>query len=234
MKFYEEEFNTLIKNLKSDLKNGRLDASYSIVGSALIESPFLLVGNNWGGNENQPSQTSMPLVNDILVEPKNSTYSGYINFFTDIFEGNKALSVQFLNTSVYTNGNLIRTPNEKSKYSELLETGRNLSEKYLKTIIEIVNPSTIICFGNSEDSATSAITKTLSNNNDLEFWKMESNNVVQTNNKWNTYQLKIHSNGKEYNIYSFPHASRYGTWNGNISKNSNFKSLQNLIKNLYL
>ena len=33
MKFYEEEFNTLIKNLKSDLKNGRLDASYSIVGS---------------------------------------------------------------------------------------------------------------------------------------------------------------------------------------------------------
>jgi hypothetical protein len=229
MKFYEKEFNTIVKDFQSDLKVENLKISYSILGSALMESQFLLVGNNWGGDENQKSQVTMPLVNDILVEPNNSTYRGYLDFFTDIFKGNKALAVQFLNRVVYTNGNLIRTPNESAKYNEILKSGRILSKKYLAEIIKIVKPSTIICFGNSEDSATSAITKILLND-DVKFWELEQAKAIQTINKWNTYQIKIESMGKQFNIYSFPHSSRYGTWKKDISENENFKSLQKTIK----
>lgn len=230
MKFYEKEFKKIIENFQSDLKKENLKVSYSILGSALKESQFLLVGNNWGGDENQESQSSMPLVNDILVEPNNATYRGYLDFFTEIYRGNKALAVQFLNGVVYTNGNLIRTPNENSKYNEILKTGRNLSKKYLQEIIEKVKPSTIICFGNGEDSATSAITKVILRDDGVKFWKLEPDNVIQTKNNWNTYQFKIESKGKQFNIYSFPHSSRYVNWKKGISENENFKSLQKLIR----
>lgn len=232
MKFYENEFKKILNDFRSDLKKENLKASYSILGSALKESTFLLVGNNWGGDENQEPQKSMPLVNDILVEPNNSTYRGYLAFFTEIFQGNKALAVQFLNGVVYTNGNLIRTPNENSKYSGLLKTGRSLSAKYLLEIIEIVKPTTIICFGNSEYSATSAITKVLTEDDNVQFWKLEPDKIAQTNNKWNTYQYKIESKGKQFDIFSFPHSSRYNNWKKEISNNENFKSLQSRIQEL--
>ncbi len=229
MKFYELEFQKIIKDFKSDLKG--LNVSFSILGSALMESKFLLVGNNWGGDENQKSQSSMPLVNDILVEPNNPTYRGYLDFFTDIFDGNKTLAVQFLHGVVYTNGNFIRTPNESSKYDENLQKGRNLSKKYLQEIIEIVKPSTIICFGNSEHSATSAIINSLQENEDIPFWKLGSGKIFQTTNNWNTYQFKIESKGKRLGIYSFPHTSRYSSWKKEISENENFKSLRQRINN---
>src|SRR5690606_27701539 len=124
------------------------------------------------------------------------------DFFTDIFDGNKALAVQFLHGVVYTNGNFIRTPNENSQHGEKLEIGRNLTKKYLQEIIEIVKPSTIICFGNSEHSATSAIINSLQENEDIPFWKLESGKIVQTTNNWNTYHFKIESKEKQYNIYS--------------------------------
>lgn len=230
MKLLEHKFDEIIKNFKSRLN---LKASYSILGSALFETPILLLGNNWGGDENQESQIHMPLVSDILTEPNNPTYSGYIKFFTEIFNGDKGKVIQFLNIIVYTNSNFVRTPNENTKYAELLKKGKALSEEFLLEIIEAVNPSIIICFGNSDDSATSTILKILDENNEIPFWKLNPDKVVKTRNKWNTYQFKIESNSKCYHIYSFPHSSRYNSWKEEISKNGNFKSLQKQIKSVF-
>lgn len=223
----QDEFNKIVIDFNNDIDKAKKNLSFSIVGTPLKECPILLVGNNWGGKVNIPSQTKMPLANDILVYPEVSTYMGYIDFFTFLFSNNKLQTIDFLNKIVYTNGNLIRTPNESNKYKELLEYGHQLSLKYLKRLISLIKPHIIICFGNGDKSATSAIFKSFGITKD--FWKHDNIITIKTENNWNTYMINITINEINYKIFSFPHSSRFNTWKKNIGSNTNFQELKKEI-----
>jgi hypothetical protein len=222
MKLLESEFDKLLSDFKSEIKKIKFKPSYALLGSALMKSRYLIVGNNWGGNSESPVQTEMPLVNDILVEPNNPTYKGYLAFFGQMFDYKWKL-INFLSKSVYTNGNFIRTPNESKKYKDQLEKGRLLSHAFLKQIIDYVNPDIIICFGNGEASGTNSVFEALGEKD--KFWKRPDIQTVPAG-KWSTYKFDLYIGKKKYLIYSFPHASKYQMWKDDIQDNKFFKEIQ--------
>ena len=223
----ENEFDDILLDFKKEIKAKTEDnPSFSIVGSPLKESSYLLVGNNWGGDTTTPQQKEMPLVNDILLDPKNHTYKGYINFYTGLFDGDKGKTIEFLNQAVYTNGNWLRTPNESAKYESTLTTFNEISIPYVRRLIDLVSPNIIICFGNSERSATQGVFEAIGL--DRIFWKVDSIKRSETNNGWSTYFYQY----KGFSIYSFPHASKLSVWNTNIGENDNYKSLKNQLMHL--
>lgn len=230
--FYEDEFNQIKKDFYSKLKREYKGISYSILGTPLIKSNFLIVGNNWGGAKEIPSQKSMPLVNDILSYPTTGTYSGYVNFFTKIFNNNKFKMVNFLNNIVYTNACFLRSSSEKSEYQKLLFYGYEHSLPFLKRIISIVEPNTIICFGNGNNpTSTFSIAKILGF--DDYYWKDTQVKVVNLNSNANSYIFNGIFNELTIEVFSFPHASVYNRWSKSLEKKESFELLQNSI-NLFM
>lgn len=227
-KLLEKEFQELITEFSDELKNQQHKRiSFSLIGSPLKETGFLIVGNNWGGNLDMDSQTNMPLVNDILAEPNNPTYKGYIDFFSTMFDSEKSQTVDFLNRVVYTNGNFLRTPNEKKEYAETLNYGYEISSRYLRKIIELTKARIIVCFGNSERSATSSLIKSF--NITDKFWKIEGIKRYSTKNNWSAYKLNHSESGIDYEIFSFPHSSKYNLWKEDIEQNEAFIDLRTKI-----
>lgn len=221
----ETEFQELITEFRNELKNYKIkSASFSLLGSPLIETDFLIAGNNWGGNQDIKPQKNMPLVNDILAEPNNPTYRGYIDFFSLLFDSEMSKTVDFLNRAVYTNGSFLRTPNEQKDYQETLNIGCEISPRYLKKILDLTKARIIICFGNSERSATSSLVKSL--NITGEFWKIEGIKRYATENNWSTYKLCHSESGIDYELYSFPHSSKFHQWSKGIGKNAIFTNLK--------
>jgi len=223
---FELEFKEIVKGITREVRKIDQDWKFSISGTPLISSSVLVVGNNWGGYEGD-NQITMPLCNDILAYPTVPTYRGYFDFFLEIFGKDKIKTMQFLNSIVLTNGNFIRTPNENDEYNDKLEIGFEISNKYLRRIIDLVKPLVIVCFGNSERSATSAISKAVGL--EKEFWKLDHVAIVKTNNNWNTYHFDKQHTGLKSDIFSFPHASRLSYWKNELENNENFKRLRNLI-----
>ena len=223
---FELEFNEIVKGITKDIRKINRDWKFSISGAPLMSGKVLIVGNNWGGYEGD-NQITMPLNNDILAYPTVPTYKGYFNFFIEIFYQDKLKTIQFFNTIVLTNGNFIRTPNENDMYNDKLDAGYEISNKYLKKIIDLVKPSVIVCFGNSERSATSAISKAL--DFEKEFWNLDHVIIKKTHNNWNTYHFDKQYDGFKLDIFSFPHASKYNYWKKDIENNQNFQNLRNLI-----
>lgn len=224
----ESEFQELLTEFRNELKNSEYKrSSFSLLGSPLMESDFLIVGNNWGGSQGIKPQTHMPLVNGILTEPENPTYKGYIDFFTTLFNSEKGKAIDFLNSVVYTNGNFIRTPNEQKEYADTLNFGYEISPRYLRKIVDLTKAKVIVCFGNSERSATSSLVKSF--NITEEFWEIEGIKRCPTKNNWSTYKLNHSESGRDYEIFSFPHSSRLHTWNKDIEQNEIFIDLKTKI-----
>jgi hypothetical protein len=222
----EKEFYEILQDFQTDLKKSQSKLKFSLIGSPLQKSDILMLGNNWGG-EGGPSQSQMPLVNDIPAYQDNTTYREYLKFFKLIFDDNAARLVPFFNKMVYTNGNFIRTPNENIQYKADLQLGVALTRKYLKKIIELVEPKIILCFGNSETSGTNSLFKSLGIERD--FWKMEKEVMFHqpTSNNWGTYHYPdINISEVSYQIFSFPHASKFNLWKGGIEENEVFKRLK--------
>ena len=220
----ESNFHDILKRFKKEVAEHKKDLSFSIIGSALISSDVLILGNNWGGDEDVASQLAMPLVNDILVDQSNPTYRGYFTFFHRLFDLDKLKAINFLNRVIYTNGNFIRTPNEKQRYNESLELGYNLTNKYLTEMIKVTNSKIIICFGNSDRSATSAAFRALGIS--TEFWKIKDIDIQPTSNKWSTYHLSLQYESRTYDLFSFPHSSKFNIWGTDIESNSIFENLK--------
>ena len=227
----ESNFDDILKRFSDEVAQHKEGLSFSIIGSALMQSDVLILGNNWGGDEDVASQVDMPLVNDILVNQSNPTYRGYLNFFQRLFVCNKLEAIIFLNRVIYTNGNFIRTPNETQRYSESLELGYNLTNKYLTEIIKVTRSRVIICFGNSTRSATSAAFRALGISGD--FWKIKNINIQQTYNKWSTYHLSVLHEGRTYELYSFPHASKLNIWGTDIESNPIFFKLKRQLADIH-
>ncbi len=226
--FFEEEYNQINKDFFLNLEKEYQNKSYSILGSPLFKSRYLILGNNWGGSSDAPSQKTMPLINDILAYPNSSTYLGYINFFTKFFNGDKYKMVHFLNNCVYSNTCFLRTPNESRKYQELRNYGYKYTLSFLERILSIVEPNIVICFGNGNNpTSTHSITKILGY--DDFYWKDPIVNVVNLNANANSYI--INGNFKELSIevFSFPHASKYNIWSNCLENKESFKLLKNKI-----
>lgn len=224
----EQEFLEIVADYGSepDVKDNKLN--FTVIGSPLRQSRFLIVGDMWDVSGEVESQMQMPLVNYILSNPLNKTHRGYINFFNVMFNGNTVKTLDFLNKSVYTKGNWIRTPHLGREHAKELGIGRKLSETYLKAIIELVQPEAIICFGNSEFSATSAVFKALGENHN--FWEVENRYYEPTNNNWSTYKFTIYHGADAYNVFSFPNGGKFHIWNANIEENEVFRELKSTIE----
>src|SRR5690606_12463844 len=104
---FELEYQEINKRFKNEIKTFGKNLSYSITGTPLRQSNVLIVGSNWGGTDDIPSQIQMPLINDILADQNNQTYKGYLDFFVKTYSDNKLQAIDFLNRIVYTNGNFI-------------------------------------------------------------------------------------------------------------------------------
>lgn len=218
----EKDFYNILHDFEADLKACTSKLKFSLIGSPLQKSGLLVLGNNWGGEEG-PSQSSMPLVNDIPAYQDNQTYRGYLQFFLLLFDQDVSKLISFFSNIVYTNGNFIRTPNENIQYKKDLQLGVELTRKYLKKLIEVIEPKTIISFGNSETPGTNSLFKALGIETD--FWKMKAPEMVHqpTCNNWSTYHYPaLQAGGKNYQVFSFPHASRFNLWKGYIEKNEVF------------
>ena len=202
--------------------------SYSIIGTPLRSSECLIIGSNWGGKSDDPSQNKMPLHNDILCFPESPTYKGIIDFFMEVFDNKKLSVIDFLNTIVYTNANFIRTSNEDEDRKNL-EKGFEITNKYLKQIITYVSPKIIICFGNSKDGLT-ATRGTLSACDYDQHIISEKTQRSKTSNRWNTYRFPESLFLDRFEIFSFPHTSKYNIWGKNIQYNPIFQDLKKKLK----
>lgn len=226
--FFEEEYNQINKEFYSNLKREYKGKSYSILGSPLFKSKFLIIGNNWGGGLDTPSQKNMLLTNDILSYPKTGTYLGYINFFTKICNGNKYKMVHFLNNCVYTNACFFRTPNESKEYHKFISYGYECTLPFLKRIISIVEPSIVICFGNGNNpTATHSISRILGYGDN--YWKDPKVKAVNLNTNANSYIINGKFNDMAIEVFSFPHASKYNIWSKSLDKKESYELLKSKI-----
>jgi hypothetical protein len=230
---YRDRFKDIAKRFGNELRKEGKDLTYSILGTPLRKSKVLMMGSNWGGAKGD-SQWEMPLVCDILNECyKPGTYNGYLNFFLQIFEDDLGKTIDFFNRIVYTNGNFVRTPNEKSEYQTKIQAGNRVTPKFLREIIDFVEADIILCFGNSENSATNSLFKTLEI--ETNFWKLgkEIMHHSPTCNDWGTYHYpNLKTKYGAFQIFSFPHASQFNRWKKDIDKNPNFQTLQKQLLTL--
>ncbi len=224
----EQEFLEIVSDFGSEESVREHKLHFSVLGSPLRHSRYLLIGDSWEITGEIETQVHMPLVSDILANPRNKAYRGYINFFNVMFNGNSLKTLELLNKAVFTNGNWIRTPHEGKEHAEELAIGRELSKTYLKAIINLVRPEVIICFGNSEFSATSSVFKALGETKN--FWEIEDRHYEPTINNWSTYEFSIYQNSHHFKVFSFPNSSKFHIWNANIEDNEVFIHLKSMIE----
>lgn len=229
---FEQTFDDLNTRFKSKVSQYDEHLSYSILGSPLKECKTLLVGSNWGGEESIESQKHMPKKSDLTGYSSVPTYSGYLRFFEKVFNHDSQRARRFLSDIVYTNGNFVRTPNEKSwKSQDKLRFGFNLTIPFLLEIVKIVKCDTIICFGNNRKKskwpATRAVLKALGLHEFIHEIQRVKN--CKTAGNMNSYYLKVAHEGRDYDLFSFPHSSKLGLWQSKIEDNPNFRKLRGLI-----
>ncbi len=225
---FEEEYKQILNKFCNSLDGKYKKHSFSILGSPLVEAKFLMLGNNWGGENEIPSQKSMPLVCDILAYPNEGTYLGYINFFTKIFDGDKYNMIKFLNQIVYTNACFLRTKNETNKYHEDLKYGYKASLPFLEEIISIVKPHVIVCFGNGNNPTCSSSISEILGYGD-EYWTNENVERLNLGKKANSYLIDSIGNNLSVTVYSFPHASRFNSWGKLLDNNYIYSKLKREI-----
>ena len=126
----------------------------------------------------------------------------------------------------------IRTPNEKSTESQdKLRFGFNITTPFLLEVIELVKCETIICFGNNRKKskwpASRAVLKALEMHEFIH--EIQEAENCRTARNMNSYFITASVNGRNYNLFSFPHSSKLGIWQDKIEDNPIFNKLQDLI-----
>jgi|GEM_PF-4425500 len=227
---FKSEFEEIVRDFKNGLPKEYQLKSYSFLGSPLMKSDYLIIGNNWGGPETEPSQNEMPNRSDIL-DPQNqgsTTYRGYKSFFLTLFENDESKLVSFLERAVYTNACFIRTPNTDAEYREILNYGYRYSYVFLKRIISLVDPQLIVCFGNGNNpTSTSTISRMLGMSE--KYWTDKNTEQIPLANKTNSYIMRGKIGIKSIEVFSFPHASKYDIWSSSLETRKSFIVLKGKI-----
>lgn len=223
-----DDFDRLNKTLGKAFRQAGYRGSYALTATPLFQTSVLVVGNNWGGNVDDPLQRRMPLANEMLVYPTQATYRGYLHFFRTVFDGDDWRMLTFLQRIVYLNGNFVRTPNQGAHYAELLALGREVSAPFLREIIELVAPEIILCFGNGPHSGTDAVAAALGKSDDFR----EDEDIVKTpaHNRTFAYCFPAAPLLPESTVYSFAHGNRYNQWMPGIEQNVVFRELKYALR----
>ena len=230
--FYEilDSFEQEQKQIDWSIKDKSFPIRYSILGSPLMESNLLIMGTNWAGGPEIPTQSSMPLVNDILAYYiESQTYRGYLNFFK-LLIGNLDQTIGCLNNSILMNGCFIHTPKQGSGFRKLVQKGFELSKPYIKEIIDMVKPKIILCFGNGNNpTGTSQISSILIN--DDQYWLLKDR-VIQfpLSDNMSSYHYNTSNKNSDIHVFSFPHASRFNQWKKGLEMNGHFRELKKRLK----
>lgn len=216
----------LFKRIREEIVESPFrDFSTSIVGSKIFETNNLILGNNWGGDEKQESQTDYPKGNDIIkvLEEKKEwspTYNGYFNFFKDLFDDDRKAK-KYIDCAIFTNACFIRTPNQGKEYQELINEGFLFTKDRLKSIIDTGNVKNIICFGKLAFEAIKKI---------YTIDKIEMKKYGHS--RFNYAHFPVRDKEKELNIFKLPHASKYHSlWKWDDIKNEDIvKELKSKIE----
>ncbi|MDD5361395.1 MAG: hypothetical protein PHN88_04635 [Ignavibacteria bacterium] len=216
---YEKEYIELVKDFNNELREKEKqvykgELNFALLGSPLMKSDVLILGINWGGSIEQTSDESMPLVNELLAWPKEKNNKTLLCFFTKIF-GNKYDVIQFLNKSIYTNACFIRTPNTECDNSKIVKFGFDLSLPYLSQMIDIIEPKTIICFGNGENSTPTLSISKLLGLGDKWWTKIPKEQIEIIDEKATCYYFCGTINKQKVKVYSFPHSRNINCWGEN-------------------
>ena len=216
MILYETEFQHLLDELRREVPRGH---SYALLGSPLMRSRVVVLGNNWGGALDTPPQRRMLLTSDVLIQPTNATYRGYLKFMQRGFGGHRARTLEFFQQTVSGNANLIRTPTEAKTYAAQRTLGQQLSPKYWQRMLPLIDPAVVLCFGTGAGGAFDLMGQILElpsapfAHPDLETERLA--------NGWNCYRLAL---GRR-TLYGFPHGSRLDLWWRDIEQNPLFRKL---------
>ena len=223
-----EAWNAVHDALRRDFRAAGYRGSFALTATPLLRTSVLVVGNNWGGNVDEPLQKRMPLTNEMLVYPTNPTYRGYLHFFRTVYDGNDWQMLKFLHRIVYLNGNFVRTPSQAGHYAELLELGRKISAPHLRRLVELIQPELILCFGNGPHSGTDAIATALGKADNFR----DDESIVRTAAGNNTFAYCFSADPllPEGTVYSFAHGNRYNQWMPGIEQNVVFRELKYALR----
>ena len=223
-----DEWAALNAALRRDFRAAGYRGSYGLTATPLLRTSVLVVGNNWGGAVDAPPPKRMPLTNEMLVYPTNPTYRGYLHFFRTVFDGDDWRMLTFLHRIVYLNGNFVRTPNQTAHYKDLLALGRTVSAPHLRTVLDLVRPELIICFGNGPHSGTDAIATALGKATDFR----ADEELVKTpaGNRTFAYCFPAGPLLPDSTVYSYAHGNRYNQWMPGIERNVVFRELKYALR----
>ena len=218
--YLENDFNQILKDWDNFWKTNDSfkNYSYSLLGSPLIKSQVLLLGNNWGGGESE-NQKEMLYCSDILCYPESPTYRGYINFFSKLFSQNDLMN--FFNSIVYTNASFIRCGNDENA-----NFGYSESKPYLEKLIEKIEPNIIIAFGRRRQISEKLECASHSLASIFNLSKPSIVSQVNTRN-WKAEYFET----SEKQFFLFPHSSKFGNiWGKEIAETDIFKKLNKRLQ----
>ena len=117
---------------------------------------------------------------------------------------------------------------ESKEYQKLISYGYEYTLPFLKRIISIVEPSTVICFGNGDNpTSTHSIAKILGYGD--YYWKDHKVKVVNLSANANSYIINGNFNDIIIEVFSFPHASKYNIWSKFLDKKESYETLKSKI-----
>jgi len=224
----KQELENQIDKLPPEYRDHVEKLGYAICASPLKSAKILVLGANWGGDEdnNREEYIKMPWANELLAGwtfPQN-----FQRCFREILGSEEKAIYLIWKHTVYTNVCFFRTPNTKNEIHEGCEeykvTNRDVyrkgideSKRLLMRIIQTVKPEIIICSGNAADnkvpSPTAVVSEMTKGNEEsyrINWWEDEDVNPYKVSGK-NFYVFERNLEGlpKTVTVLSFPHFSRF-------------------------
>jgi len=220
-----QKLETQISNLTPEYRDYVDRLGYAICASPLKSAKILVLGANWGGDEdnNREEYTKMPWANELLADwPFARNFQRCLREILGSEE--KAIYLIWKHT-VYTNVCLLRTPNTyNEKHKEYKVTNRDVyrkgideSKQVLMRIIQAVQPEIIICSGNIKDNkvptptaVVSGMTKGNEESYRINWWEDEDvNRYPISGSNFYVFEGNLEGLPKKVTVLSFPHFSYY-------------------------
>ncbi|MCK5371218.1 MAG: hypothetical protein KAQ62_21810 [Cyclobacteriaceae bacterium] len=224
-----KEFESLLDALQIEAnhlsdKHEGITINYKLLGSTLQTSHTLLLGINWEDIDGFKSQQEMPTSNEILANPNNSTYKGYLDFFSTILDNDFEKTVDYFQSIVYSRCCLFKTDAQGELRKKIMRDGYFSSKPILKKLIDITGVDTIICFNNEAYFTTRIVGEIIFDIDN--FWgnfRGVSNDLASGHH---TLEFDGKKKYKGITAFCFPHVNDMKIWDLEMMGNDVYRDLK--------
>lgn len=215
----EDKIRLIEKLISENVSYGQLSgAVFNSTKMALKESPICLMGTNPGGDpiklKNQTIskifQDETTLFDELSSWDRGSVYLDKIRFISEFFEINDIEKIPFTNL-IFERSISIEKYEESKKGSVSYYV--DVTEFYIKIhklILDIINPTYLIVFGNAEDGTNPF--------NYFERFKIDNIDYFQLSSKTYIKCFVADIENRKQNIIAIPHLSRFNIQNREVWK----------------